>query len=139
MAQRHAQTRQQFVGAKRLGQVIVRAQVERGHFVALGVAHGKDEDGDGRPFAQSFAHVQAAQLGQVEIEDDGVWQFRGGPVECLFAVGGADHVVAVSDQARAQRTQNMRLVVNDQDFGLFHRSTICWTSGQLVRQREKAR
>ena len=45
-AQRRRDPGQQFLDAERLGQVVVRSHVERGHLVPLAAARGHHDDGD---------------------------------------------------------------------------------------------
>ena len=72
-AEDRADSRHQLTHAERLGQVVVRAELEAGDAVALRAARGEHQDGNGprRWIApQLAADGQPVEIGEVEIEDD---------------------------------------------------------------------
>ena len=71
-AQHRADARQQFLGAERLGQIIVGAGVEPGHAVGLADARGQHDHRRGAALAKLSQHFEAIQHGQHHVEDDQV-------------------------------------------------------------------
>ena len=61
---------QQFFGAEGLGDIIVRAGIERRDLVALGSAGRQDDHRSGSPVAQQPAHLDAVDIRQPQIEHD---------------------------------------------------------------------
>ena len=73
LALRGAEAREEFGGAERLRHVVVRARIERRHFVVLAIAHAEDEHRRLAPFAQPLQNDEPVQIGEAEIEEDHVW------------------------------------------------------------------
>ena len=71
VAQGHPHSGQQLVQAEGLGQVVVRAQVERRHLVPLLAAGGEDDDG-GLSLPDAPDHGQAIDARQAQVEQDDV-------------------------------------------------------------------
>ena len=116
--QHRPQAREQFATPERLAEIIVCPGVERLDLVRLLAADREDEHGQPAPFAQPLEHLDAGQVGQAEIEDDGV-----GPLgRCLDQARSAAlrlaHAKARAFQCHAQQAADLHLVVDDKHFGL---------------------
>ena len=72
MSKRDAHARQQLVHAERLGQIVVRAGVERRDLVFLAAARGDHDDGDAAPLAKAARDIDAVAVGKAEVEQDHV-------------------------------------------------------------------
>src|SRR5581483_3618519 len=114
-AERRAQPGQQLVDAERLRHVVVGAGVERCDLVLLVVDDRQDDDRHRAPAAQLARDVGAASIRENEVEDHGVRRTHGGARQRLLARRGRVDVVARSAQARLERAQDLRLVVDDED------------------------
>ena len=97
VTQRHADAGQQFGSAKRLGDVVVRAQIQAQdlvHLVALGGQHDdRDIGGRGRAL-QAAADLHAVDAGQHNVQ-----QYHRGTLMCanhqrVFACGSGNDAVA---------------------------------------------
>ena len=71
-AQRRADARQQLLGAERLGDVVVRAGVERLDLLRLVDARRQHQDRHATPVAQPTTHLDAVQARQRQVEQDDV-------------------------------------------------------------------
>ena len=114
-AQRGPQPGEQLVHPERLGHVVVGAGVERRDLVRLRVARRQHDDRHALHAAQPADHVDAVDAGQPEVEDDDVGMVARREIERLLAVGRGVDVVPARAQVDAQRAQDLRLVVDDQD------------------------
>src|SRR5256884_8103195 len=66
----------------------VGAGVERGDLVALGLAHGEDDDRYRGPAAQAADNFDAVDPGESQVEDDEIGVFPGG--QCQRRLTGLD-------------------------------------------------
>ena len=82
--------------------------------------------GDAGPAAEAADHLDAVDAGEAEVEDDEVRVLAGGEVERRLAGRGEVDVVAACAKVRVQRTEDLRLVVDDQDPG--HRAAFSRTT-----------
>jgi hypothetical protein len=114
---RGAQPGQQLVHAERLGHVIVRARIQRGHLLALLAPRRQHDDRGGRPAAHAPDHVGAVHVRQAEVQDEHVRALAGHGGQPRGAVGGRADLVLARGQVDPQRVQDRRLVVDDQDLG----------------------
>ena len=133
-AQHRAQPREQLVDADRLRHVVVGAGVERRHLLVL-VADRREHDHRCRgPRAQLAADVDAGAVRQHEVEDHRVRRaHRRRRERRLGGVGRLD-LVAGAAQARPQRAQDLRLVVDDE-----HARAALTLSASTRRLRRAAR
>ena len=118
-----ANARQQFLDAEGLGDVIVGAGIERGHFVLLGIAHREDDHRNVRAGADRAAGFQAVHAGHVHIQ-----QHQGGHLlrkllQRVLAGAGLHHLVAMAHQGGLHHAANLRIVVHHQDLAGAQRST----------------
>ena len=86
---------EQLGGAERLGQVVVRAEIERLHLVVLVRAGGNHHHRQARPRAQLAQDVNAVHVRQTEIEDDQIRTVRGDHGLRLAARAGQQRFVVV--------------------------------------------
>src|SRR5262249_52199301 len=108
---------EKFVHAEGLGDVVVRARVQRLHLVGAVSAAGQDDDGRAGPAAQPADYLHPVQVRQAEVEDHQVRRAVAGPLQRLPAGGGRVHLVAAHPQVDPQRAQDLRLVVDYQNAG----------------------
>ena len=112
--QRGAEARHELARAEGLGHVVVGAGLERLDLRVL-LAHGAEhEDRHRGPLAQAPGELDAAAVGEHEVDDRGVGRAHGGAIERLLHRGGLDHLVAGLAQDDLQRAQDLALVIDDQ-------------------------
>ncbi len=115
-AHQGAQTRQQFFGMKRLGQIVVGAGVEARHLVAPGAARRQDQNR--RRLAvtpPAFQHRDAVDLGQAEIENDAVIGLGVAQEVRFFAVRGmVDDIAGIAERS-FQLARQVGIVFGKQD------------------------
>ena len=113
--QQRAHPREEGTRAERLGQVIVRAEVECAHEVLLLAAGRQHHDRNARLPADRLADVEAAAAGQVDVEDGEVRRLareraqRGGHVGTLH-----DDEARLREREADQREQVV-VVIDDED------------------------
>jgi hypothetical protein len=105
--QHGAKTREQFGAVERLGHVIVRARVQRGHLVVLAVAHAQDDDRHAAPFAQALQHFHAFEIGQAEVEQHRVGPALGGLGDAVRSGRGVEDAIAIGFQCDAQERRRI--------------------------------
>jgi len=111
-----ARSREHLLDAERLRDVIVRTAVDALHLLVPASARGQHQHRDGEarvpPAPQDR---QAVDLGEPEVQHDGVVPFRLAKEVGALAVGGAIHRVAgIAERARELRRQQ-RFIFDDQD------------------------
>lgn len=67
----------EFAGAEGFGDVVVGSEFEADDAVDFAVTCGEEEDGDGGGLAESATDVEAAHVGESDIEDEAVEGFGG--------------------------------------------------------------
>ena len=107
----------QLLGTERLGQVIVRAQLQSHELVGLVAPGRQHDDGHRVVLAQPSRDVEAVQAGQPEIQHDQVWATAGCRPERARPVAGVENTEAGRLQVVAQQPHDLRLVVHNQDGG----------------------
>ena len=114
-AQACAQPGQELVDPDRLRHVIVGPGVERRNLLVLVADRGEDDHRRAAPRSELAAHVGARAVGQDQVEDHRVGRaHRRLRERGLRRLGGLD-LVPRRPQAGAQRAQDLRLVVDDED------------------------
>ena len=106
---------------ERLGDVVVRPQLQAEDPVHLGGAGGQHQDRDrrGRRIApEDLADLQAVHLRQHEVEDDEVGPVLPGGGQGARAVPGEDRGEAGLAQLEAQHLEGVGLVVHEEDLRL---------------------
>ena len=107
--------RQQFLVRKGLCLIIVCACVERPYFQLLIFARAQDYDRHIGLLADLSAHLNAAQAGQDQIEQDQIVFAWGKQTQRIFARIRGCHGIAAGLQVHADKFLNRRIVVNDKD------------------------
>jgi len=99
-----AEASQQLGERERLGQVVVGAGVQTRDAIGDRVPRGEHQDGAPSPrFAQLPAHLEAVQVGQHQIQDDGVVGVLGPePHGVLATAGDIDRVALLFERALEQ-------------------------------------
>ena len=69
-AQRRSDSGQQFLGAERFGDVVIRTFVERRHLVLLGAARRQHQYWSVPSFTHRSAHVQTVHVWQPKVQHD---------------------------------------------------------------------
>jgi hypothetical protein len=88
------QPRQQLGGAEGFGDVVVGSEFEGLDLHGFLIAHAQDEHGHVGPLAQTFEHLDPAEAGQAEIEQDDVGTMKRGFLQAELAIGGLAYLVA---------------------------------------------
>ncbi|GAA3264297.1 hypothetical protein GCM10020258_30590 [Sphingomonas yabuuchiae] len=109
--QRHAQPRQQFVCVERLGDIIVRAQVERGDLLLGRLARRDDQDHPFRP-AQQRDQAQPVTVGQPQVEQHRVGMVRRRARQRLASVARLDHQMPRLLQRVAQQATDRNFIIH---------------------------
>jgi hypothetical protein len=121
MADGDADAGQELRHRERLGDVVVGALVEGQHLAMIRAVGGQHDDGDVGPRAQPAADVDAVDVGQAEVEDDDVGRLADDELQRDLAPGRRHDAVAACAQARRERPEDRRFVVDDEDGrGLSH-------------------
>ena len=107
-----AQPGEQFVHAEGLGDVVVRAGVERLDLLVGSVAGGEHQDRHARPAPQPLDDLDAVHVGQTEVEDDHVGVAGGGELKGARAVVGGVHLVLAGAQIDRESAYDLRFVVD---------------------------
>ena len=100
---------------ERLGQVIVRPQVEAAHPVGQRIERSEHQHRHTGPAGpQAAQHIQAAEAGQADVEDRQVVALDRQCVVRLLAV--SDHVdrIGALDQGPAERIREDRVVLDEE-------------------------
>jgi hypothetical protein len=106
------EARQQLIHAERLGDVVIRADVQGHDLVALAGAGGQDDDGRGAPAAEAFDHVVPIHVGQPEIEDHHIRRIARRGRQGRHTVAYRRHLVVARAQVDGQRLADCPLVVH---------------------------
>jgi hypothetical protein len=119
-AQRRLDAGDEFPHGERLGHVVVGAHREPDdavHYVGLGREHQDGHLAQRRRVgaADGPAHRQPIQARQEEVQHDQVGLLALGGAKCALAIGGSEHGVAVATQDIADRADDGRIVVGDED------------------------
>ena len=124
MSQGHSNSRQQFGHPKRFGQIVIGAQIQRIHLVAL-LSPGRDHDDRcaGRT-AELSGYLETVPVGQAEVEQDDLRVAPGSLGQSLARRRGLDHLILVGPQGCTEKAAHLGLVLDQQH------QRIC--RGQLV-------
>ena len=101
---------------KRLGNVVVGAELERQHLIDLLVLRRQHDDRHRAELANFLARLDAVEHGQHDVEHDEVGLLALRHRDRAAAVAGRDDGVAAALQIEPQRLQDRGLVVDDEDF-----------------------
>ena len=101
---------------ERLGQEVVGAGVEGFGLIELTLLGGEHQDrGANALIAEGGGDGVAVELGQHQVQDDGVVVLRRGPGQTVLAVEGDVDGVALGAQSSGQRPGHGDLVLDDED------------------------
>ena len=131
-AQERLDPAHQLAQAERLGQVVVRPELQPDDLVDLVVAGGQDEDGHlgaGRPEAPE--DLEAVHPGQADVEDDEVGRLARRDLEAFLAGARDGDLVALLLEGVLDPASDGVLVFDDEDGGCH--------AGMLHRQRRAER
>ena len=121
-AQRRGEARDELARAERLRDVVVGAGLQRTDLLLL-LADGRQHDDRRlRPLAQRPGHLDAVAVGQHEVDDRGVRRMERREVERLLRRRRGHGLEPGVAQDDAQRPQDLRLVVDDEDATALARS-----------------
>ena len=109
-------------GRERLGHVVVGAELEADDAVGLLAEGGEDDDGDGRRRPDPFAHLEAAEAGQHQVEHHQLRRVRQRPVEPGGAVGGDLDLEALPGQVAPDDLGHGGVVFDNEHAGGHRRS-----------------
>jgi hypothetical protein len=114
--QERADAGQQFLEVERLGEIVVRPSVERGHFAPGVVARRQHQD---RQHAVDRAdmgeHLVPVDPGEDDVEQHEIDRPNGDQLYRLLAAASADHLVAGGVQAALEQAYDGGIVFDDQD------------------------
>ncbi len=113
--QRNPYPGQQLGDAKGLGEVVVRAGIERLDLVLLLDARRQHDDRHLAPCAHRTNEVRAVAVGQAEIEDHQVRLARGGIDQTPLQEFGLDHPQPLGLQGLAHEAPDLGFVLDDED------------------------
>ena len=122
-AQDGAQAGDQLVDPDRLRHVVVGSRVERGDLLALVADRREHDHGRRAPRAELAHDVGPGSVREDEIEDDGLGRPHRRRRQGMLGGLGRLHVEPGPSQARAQRPEDLLLVVHHEDAGRAHAST----------------
>ena len=111
-AERGANTREKFLDAEGLGDVVIGAGIERNDFVPFGVAHGEHDDRSIAGTANFAAGLNAADAGKIHVEKNQIGFVLGSQFDGLFAVEASQDRVATERKRGAQNAPDLRFVVD---------------------------
>src|SRR3989449_7792137 len=140
VAQRRAHAREQLADAEGLGDIVVRAGVERLDLRALLRARREHQDRHRRPGANAPDHVHAVDVGQAEVDDRQVRLLAAGVDGAARAGAGLDDSIAFGGERGAQEPADLRLVLDDEDrpSGFGHASRGTCGAGSTGRVKRNA-
>ena len=128
------QPRDELARAERLGDVVVRAGLQRADLVVLVADRGEHEDRHLAPLARRAADLDAVAVGQDEVEDRRVRALQRRDVQRLGGGLRRQRLEAGLAHHDLQRAHDLRLVVAD-EHALRRRSRQTRLAGRAVRPR----
>ena len=136
--ERRANTREQLLDRKRLGQIVVSTGIERADFVRILAARRDHDNRHARPCAHRLHHLDAVHIGQAQIEQHNARRLRRGGGD--GGMGGLHgHMAqAVRLERSNNKIANGRVVLNDQDERFYGRVRHGATPYQTKRRRQEA-
>ena len=117
-AQHRPDPRRQLVQVERLGDVVVRPQVQALGLVGGGAPGGQQDHRDGPALAQLPHDLDAVDAGHDDVEQDDVRPDLLRLLESLLASGGGDHAETLGVQGQGNQLGDAWLVVGHENQGL---------------------
>ena len=105
----------EFAGAEGFGDVVVGAEFEADDAVDFAIACSEEEDGDRRGLAESAADVEAAHVGETDIEDEAVEGFGGEFGEGVATGGGVGDIEAFGAEGIPDGFGDGGFIFDDED------------------------
>ncbi len=105
----------EFLHAKRLGNIIIRAEFETKDFIGFIQFGGEEDDGRFTVLAVGFDEVVPAHLRHHDIEQDKVGLFAAGSVKGFPPIGGDDDAKAFCLKIVAHEVTDVGFVIGDED------------------------
>jgi hypothetical protein len=105
-----------FVEVEGLDEVVVGAEVEAAHTIIEGTAGGEEKDGGAFFQAETAEDFPAVELGQHDIENDGVVVGLEGAVEAFLAVGGGIDGVALLAERLGDGGTEVGFIFDEKEF-----------------------
>ena len=115
MAERDADSREEFAGTERFGEIVVGPFVESFDLLFFLIASRENQDWSDEPFPQASEDFESVQIGQAEIEDDEIGRLLGGKANRLLARFGFDEAIRSVFERAAQKPPQRQFVFDDQD------------------------
>ena len=117
-AENGTDTSQQFLRAKGLGDIVIRAQIQRLHLVPLVGAGGEHDDGYSVRLSHLLNQTHAISVRQTEIQNDEI-RMMGGVHHHAERTGfRAEHLIVAGFQIGFDKASDVGLVLYDQNFVL---------------------
>ena len=121
LAQGSPDSGQQFRRAKRLGDVIVGAQIQRLYFLFLLVPGGNDQNRDLIPLTQPAQHFYTVHVRQPQIQQNQIRALRAGQRQRLPAVFDGKRYIMIGRKNGFHHMGNGFFILYNQNFMLGHR------------------
>src|SRR5205823_845398 len=102
MPKSHADPGQEFAGAKRLGEIVVGAVVQRLDLLLLLISNGKNDNRRSQPFAKPAQDLLTIHIGQAQIENYQVRGLLGGQTHALVPSLGFVQSITFCHQGSSQ-------------------------------------
>ena len=115
VAERRADTRQQFRGPEWFGDIVVGAQIQRLDFLVFGRPGGNDDDRSACPGADFTYDLVSAHIRKSEIQKDDIRTLGADQVESLCPIVRTEHAVVMALQHLPHKGLYVLFVFNDQD------------------------
>ena len=116
---------------------IVRARIQRLHFVGFGVAHRQHDDSDASARANLAARGQPAHARHVDVEQHQIGMIIAQLLQRLFAGFGVVHFISGAGESGAHDAADLGLVVHDENASGAHRcapSPSVVVKGKVIRK-----
>ena len=109
-----------FTGAERLRDIVIRPKLQPADLVVLTIARGQHDNRNGHQRPDPAGYFPAVQVGQHQVQDDEVR--RGGlhRTEGRLAIGRDDHTMTIPLQVRLQQAGDLLLIINNEHCGHAH-------------------
>ena len=124
--QHGAHARGELVGMERLGEVVVRAEVEAARTIRRRALRRQEDHRHRARLAQAAHDLEAVDVGHDDVQQDDVGLGLLGLAEGLLAAQGADHAEAVVGERHGHEAGDPGLVVGDEHerLGVHDRPTV---------------
>jgi hypothetical protein len=118
--QRGPDAGQEFLDAKRLGDIVVSTCIKRGDLIFFRITHGQDDDWNIRSAAQRSAGFKSAYARHIQVEQYEVEHLARKFFKSLFSRARLNDLVTVPNQGGFHDAPYLRIVVHYQDLSCAH-------------------